>query len=59
MVETRLSRKKHIPTIKTDDLSAKINSSHITTETKEIMKLFKVLLSSMQLDRHNKIKEIA
>ena len=57
MVETRLGRKT-MPSVKPDDLTAKINSSHITTETKEILKLFMAMFSTIQLERDNKIKEL-
>ena len=39
MVETRLG-KKTMPSVKPEELTAKINSSHISTESKEILKLF-------------------
>ena len=47
-----------MPSIRPEDLTAKINSSHISTETKEILKLFMAMFSTMQIDRENKIKEL-
>ena len=57
MVETRLG-KKTMPSVKPEELTAKINSSHISTETKEILKLFMAMFSTIQLDRDNKIKDL-
>ena len=57
MVETRLG-KRTMPIVKPDELTAKINSSHISSETKEIMKLFIAMFSTIQLDRDNKIKDL-
>ena len=49
MVETRHVGK---------DLTAKMNCSHVSTETKEILKLFMAMFSTMQIDRENKIREL-
>ena len=57
MVETRQGRKS-MPSIKPEDLTGKINSSHICTETEEILKLFMTMSSTMQINRENKIKEL-
>ena len=57
MVETRLG-KRTMPSVKPDELTAKINSSHISSETKEILKLFMAMFSTIQLDRDNKIKDL-
>ena len=57
LVETRLGRKT-MPSVKPDDLTAKIISFHISTETKETFKFFTAMFSTMQLDRDNKIEEL-
>ena len=57
MLETRLGRKS-MPSVKPDNFTAKINSSHMSTETKEILKLFKAMFFTIQLERDNKIKEL-
>ena len=57
MVETRQGKKTML-CVKPEELTAKINGSHISTETKEILKLFVALFSTIQLDRDNKIKDL-
>ena len=47
-----------MPSVKPDELTAKINSSHISTETKEILKLLVAMFSTSQLNRDNKIKDL-
>ena len=47
-----------MPSVKTDDMTANINSSHITTETKQLLKLFMAMFSTIQLERYNKFKEL-
>ena len=47
-----------MPSLKPGHLTAKFNSSYIITETKEILKLFMAMFSTMQIDRENKIKEL-
>ena len=44
--------------VKPEELTAKITCSHISTETKEILKLFVALFSTIQQDRNNKIKDL-
>ena len=53
MVETRLA-KITMPSVKPDESAAKINSSHISSETKEILKLIMAMFSTTQLDRDKK-----
>ena len=52
MVETRL-RRKTMPSVKHDDLTAKKNSSHTSNDTKEILKLFTAMFFTIQLGRDN------
>ena len=47
-----------MPCVKPEELTAKINGSHISTETKEILKLFMGMFSTIQQDRDNKIKDL-
>ena len=47
-----------MPSVKPEELTAKNNSSYISTETKEILKLFMAMFSTIQLDRDNKIKDL-
>ena len=47
-----------MPSVKPEELKAKINISHISTETKEILKLIMAMFSTIQLDRDNKIKDL-
>lgn len=58
MVETRHSKATIMPPTKPEDLSARINSSHMNSETKEILKLFLAMFTSLQLERDSKIKTI-
>ena len=60
MVETRLG-KKVMPSVKPDDLTAEMKSSHIShisTEAKEIFNLFIPFFSTMQMDHDTKIKDL-
>ena len=47
-----------MPSVKPDELTAKINSSHISSETKEILKLIMTMISTIQLDWHNRNKDL-
>ena len=58
MVETRRSKPNIVSVMKHEDLTAKINSSKITSETKELLKLFVAMFATLQLERDNKIKNI-
>ena len=51
VVETFVSEKQNI-------CSLSNNSSHISSETKEILKLFMAMFSTIQLERDNKIKDL-
>ena len=50
MVDTRRSKADIVAVMKPEELTAKINSSKITNETKEILKLFVALFSNLQLE---------
>ena len=58
MVDGRRSRADMVSVMKPDDLTAKIISSKITSETKEILKLFVAMFSTLQLERDTRIKNI-
>ena len=57
MVEIRLGEKA-VPSVKPYDLTDKTISSHVSTGTKEIFKLFMALFSPIQLDHDKKSKEL-
>ena len=44
--------------MKPEELTAKMNSSKITNETKKLLKLFVAMFSTQQLERDTKIKNI-
>ena len=47
-----------MPPTKPEDLTARINSPHMSSETKEIIKLFQAMFTSLQLERDSKIKTL-
>ena len=58
MSGTRPTRSKMAPTPKKEDLISKIASSSMSKETKEILKLFLALFSSLQTDKDPKVAEL-
>ena len=52
------SKATNMPPTKPEDLTARINSSQINSETKEILKLFLAMFTSLQLEHDLKIKTL-
>ena len=49
---------KNMPPMRPEELTARINNSHMNSETKEILKLFKAMFTLLQLERNSKIKTL-
>ena len=58
MDDTRRSKANFVAVMKPEYLTAKIKSSKITSETKELIKLFVAMFSTLLLERDTNIKNI-
>ena len=56
MGETRLDR-EIMPSVITDDLTAKLICFRINTENKELLKLFMAMFSTMYMERNSRTEE--